>query len=302
MDELRAKGGKKASLVAIVANCFLTFFNILVGALSGSYGLVSEGAHTLSDVATSIIAYIGFRIGQKPADEEHRLGHGRAEAISGLIIVIFLVVVGFEIIMGAIEKIINPSLITIPDVFAAIMATFGIIVNLSISEYIIRIGKEIKSPAIVADGKHQRTDIFSSIAVLIGVVVSNMGYPILDPIVGLFIGFLIFKTAYEIGKENINNIMGKVPSQDFIKKIKKVADNSSPYAQNAHNIKVDYIGSYATVSLHIEMDGNMSLNESHELVHYIQRNIEKKIPEIKYVTIHACPIGLNYNHEQAIDK
>ena len=301
MNNVRNESGKKAAIVAIVANCIMTVLNITVGILSGSYGLVSEGAHTLSDVATSIIAFAGFKIGQKPADKEHPIGHGRAEAISGLLIVVFLAVVSYEIISGAIVKIYDPSLITIPDTFAAIMATIGIFVNYSISEYIIRIGKEIKSPAIVADGKHQKTDIFSSVAVLIGVVLSNMGFSILDPIVGLVIGFLILKTAYEIGKENIDNIMGKVPSQEFIQRIKNVAD-STPYAQNAHNIKVDYLGSYAVVSLHIEMDGNRTLDETHKIVHVIENNIIQEIPEVKFVNVHACPIGLTYDHEQEIEK
>ena len=302
MDELRNKGGKKAAIVAIVANCFLTILNIFVGIMSGSYALISEGAHTLSDVATSVITYIGFRIGQKPADDEHPLGHGRAEAISGLVIVLFLAMVAYEVMSGAVVKLMNPSLITTPDIYAALMAVFGIFINLLISNYIIKIGKEIKSPAIVADGKHQKTDIFSSIAVLFGVIVSNMGFPQLDPIVGLIIGFLILKTAYEIGKENLDNIMGKVPSERFINQIRKVANNSSPKVQNAHNIKVDYIGTYATVTLHIEMDGNMTLDESHEIVHIVQNNIITKIPEVKYVMVHACPIGLSYNHEQDIDK
>jgi cation diffusion facilitator family transporter len=301
MDEYRTKAGTKASLIAIVANCILTVLNITVGLMSGSYALVSEGAHTLSDVATSVIAFIGFKIGQKPADKEHPIGHGRAEAISGLIIVIFLVVVAYEIITGAIDKILRPELITVPDVYAAMMAFFGIVINYSISEYIIKIGKEIKSPAIIADGKHQKTDIFSSIAILIGVVVSNIGYPILDPIVGLIIGLLILKTAYEIAKENINNIMGKVPSQELINKIKIVADNT-PDAQNAHNIKVDYLGAYATVYLHIEVDGNMTLSESHKIVHAVENNILNEIPEVKSAMVHACPIGLEYNHEQKIDK
>ena len=156
MDELRSAGGKKAAKVAIIANCVLTVLNIAVGIMSGSYALVSEGAHTLSDVATSIIAYLGFVIGQKPADKEHPIGHGRAEAISGLVIVIFLAIVAYEIITGALDKIFNPGLITVPDIFAAIMATVGILVNLKISDYIISIGREINSPAIVADGKHQR--------------------------------------------------------------------------------------------------------------------------------------------------
>ena len=301
MDEIRNKHGQKAAVVAITANCILTVLNILVGIISRSYALVSEGAHTLSDVATSIIAFLGFKIGQKPADEDHPIGHGRAEAISGLVIVIFLFIVAYEIITGALDKIFNPQLITTPDIYAALMAVFGIFVNLIISEYIINIGKKIKSPAIVADGKHQKTDIFSSIAILVGVIFSNMGYPILDPIVGLFIGILILKTSWEIAKENINNIMGKIPSEELINNIKTVA-NKTPKAQGAHNVKVDYLGSYMTVYLHIELDGNMTLNETHEIAHNVENNILKKIPEAKYVMVHVCPIGLKYNHEQDIDK
>lgn len=301
MDEIRSKAGKKAAIVAIIANCFLTTFNITIGFMSGSYALMSEGAHTLSDIITTIVAYAGFRIGQKPADEEHPIGHGRAEAISGLIIVLFLAMVAYEIMSGAIEKILNPSLITVPDTFAAIMAVFGILINFSVSEYIISIGKEIKSPAIIADGQHQKTDIFSSVAVLLGVIVSNIGYPILDPFIGLVIGFLILKTAYDIGKTNLDNIMGKLPSQEFIDKIKEIADNTPP-AQEAHNIKVDYLGSYALVTLHVKLDGNLTLDETHKIVHQVQDNIIREIPEVKYAMVHACPIGVHYDHDQEIDK
>jgi cation diffusion facilitator family transporter len=117
MDEFRSKGGRKAATVAIIANVILTILNVAVGIISGSYGLISEGAHTLSDVATSIIAYVGFEIGQKPADKEHPIGHGRAEAISGLVIVVFLAIVSYEIITGAIDKLINPSLIAFSTLF-----------------------------------------------------------------------------------------------------------------------------------------------------------------------------------------
>lgn len=301
MDEFRQKGGKKAVILAISANCFLTVANILVGIFSGSYALVSEGAHTLSDIATSVIAYGGFHFGQKPADEDHPVGHGRAEAISGLVIVIFLIIIGWEILHGAVERIINPALITVPDTYAAIMATVGILVNLSVSNRIIEIGKEIKSPAIVADGQHQRTDIFSSIAILVGVVVSNIGFPILDPIIAVVISGLIFKTAIGVLIENINNIMGKVPSPEFIDEIKKVA-NSTNQAKNAHNIKVDYFGSYATVTLHMELDGNLKLYETHKIAHEVENNLVKRIQEVKYATVHTCPIGSDYNHEQEIDK
>lgn len=301
MDQFRDKGGKKAVIVAITANTFLTIFNIIVGVFSGSYALISEGAHTLSDIATSIIAFIGFKIGQKPADKEHPIGHGRAEAISGLVIVVFLTMVAYEILRGAIEKILNPALITTPEYYAALMAVVGICINYFVSSYLISLGKKINSPAIVADGQHQRVDIFSSIAILVGIVLADSGYPIFDPIIGLVIGILILKTAYNVGKDNINNIMGKVPSKDLIDTIEDVA-NEVKEVKGAHNIQVDYLGSYAIVSLHIELNGDMSLNESHKIAHLVQNKIQKEIKIVKSVTAHSCPVGLEYDHKQEIDK
>ena len=287
MDEFRTKGGTKAAIVGIGSNTFLTIFNIGIGIISGSYALISEGAHTLSDVATSIIAYLGFRIGQKPADEEHPLGHGRAEAIAGLIIVLFLTMVAYEIMTGAINKIVHPELITTPSYLAAVMALIGIGVNLCISRYIIALGKKIRSPAIVA--------------ILVGVFASNSGYSIIDPVIGLIIGLFVLKTAYTIGKENIDNIMGKIPSKELIKDIEKAA-TKTPQVLGAHNIKVEYLGSYSVVSLHIELDENMTLKESHKIVHRAQNNVLKKVPLVKSVTIHACPAGIEYDHKQEIDK
>ncbi len=300
MDKTRDNAGKKAAIIAISTNCLLTILNITVGYIGGSYALIAEGIHTFSDIMTSIISYAGFKIGQKPADEEHPRGHGRVEALSGLVIVLFLTILGYEIIETAIEKILNPSLIHVPDIYVALMAVFGIFFNFLISSYIIKIGKEINSPAIVADGQHQRTDIFSSIAILVGVVLANSGFPILDPIVGLIIGALILRTAYIVGKENIDNILGKVPDNEIMKKIEK-AVNKTPDAYVPHNIKVDNYGPYYIVNLHIKVDGNLSVNEAHKITHLVEQNI-LKIDNVKGVTVHACPLGLEYEHHQEIDK
>lgn len=296
MEEIRTKGGKKAAIVGIGANTLLTVLNLLVGLISGSYALISEGAHTLSDIATTIIAYTGFKIGQKPPDKEYPIGYGRAEAIAGLVITMFLVVIGYEITMGAIKKLQTPTLLTAPDSLAALMAIIGIIVNIIISTYIISLGKKINSPAIMADGQHQRADIYSSVAILIGVIIAKVGYPIFDPIIGLFIGLMIFKTAYRVGKENVENIMGKIPSQELIDEIECHA-NEIPKVKGAHNIRVDYLGSYAIVSLHIELDGTLTLYESHVITHDVEDNLVEKIELIKAVNVHACPHHCNNNNE-----
>ena len=287
-EEHRNKIGKRASMIAIGANCMLTVLNIAVGLMGGSYALVAEGTHTFSDIITSIIAYIGFKVAQKPADERFPEGYGRAEALSGLTIVIFLTFISFEIMDMAYHKLQDPSTITVPDNYVVIMAVFGIFINMIISRYIIRVGKKINSPAIVADGKHQQTDIYVSATVLVGIIVSKMGYPILDPIIGFFIGLVILITAYNIGKKNILHIMGFVPeNKEITEQIKKLAEEI-PNVSNAHNIKMDNFASYLIVKLHVHVDPDMTINEAYELSRQVEQNI-KKLPKIKTVTVKPCP-------------
>lgn len=299
--EDREKLGKRAVYVAIIGNLFLTIFNIAVGMMAGSYALISEGAHTFTDISTSIIAYIGFRIGSRPADEEHPLGHGRAEAIAGLLIVVFLAIVAYEIISGAIDRLFFGGAISIPEPIAVIMAIIGVFTHFSLSQYIIRLGERINSPAIIADGKHQRVDIFASLAILFGILIAQFGYPQLDPFIGFLIGLLILKTAFDVARENLNNIMGKVPSQDLVDRIIDVS-NSVDKVCGTHDVRVNYLGSYATVSLHVELPLDMSLDESHKIVHLVQNKIVDEIDVIHGVTVHACPVGLEYDHDQQLDE
>lgn len=288
MEHDRNKAGKKASMVAISANCILTVLNIAVGLMGGSYALVAEGIHTFTDIITSVIAYIGFKVGQKPADERFPEGYGRAEAIAGIIIVIFLVFIGFEIMDMAHHKFTGSAAIVAPDNYVVIMAIFGIFSNFIVSRYIIKIGMEINSPAIVADGRHQRADIFASFAVLIGLCVSKMGFPIFDPIIGFLIGILILKTAFDVAKENILNIMGFVPHNDeIVENIKAITDNT-PGASNAHNIMIDNFASYLIVNLHIQVDDNLTVLEAYKITRDVEKNISV-MPEIKSVSAKPCP-------------
>jgi cation diffusion facilitator family transporter len=298
---IRNKEGTKAAIAGIVGNIFLTIFNILLGIISGSFALIAEGAHTLSDITTSIIAYVGFKVAQKPPDKEHPLGHGRAEAIAGLIIVIFLAFVAYEILTEAIFKLVFGGNFHVPSYIAGVMALIGLFINIMISRYQISIGKKIHSPAIIADGKHQQTDILSCIAILISVILSNFGFPFIDPVVGLIIGVFILKAAYEVGRDNINNIMGKVPSQDIIKQIEDIG-KSIHNVCGFHNVVINYFGSYATLSLHIEVNPKLSLYEAHNIVHYTEEKIIEEIDIIQYVVGHVCPLGEEYPNKEHSQK
>jgi cation diffusion facilitator family transporter len=292
--DLRARAGRKASFIAIFGNIFLTFFNFLVGFLSGSTALVAEGAHTLSDVITSILAYVGFRIGMKPADEKHQYGHGPAESIVGLIIVVFLGIVAFEILLGAYDKLLMGKNLAAPDLTAAIMALIGIFINYAMTTYLIKTGKKINSPVIIADGRHQSVDIFSCAAILVGVIGARLGFTILDPLVAIFIAILVIKTAFQVARDNINAIMGKLSDPKLVEDLKSSA-LSLENVKGVHDVKINNMGPYASAELHIELDKNLNLQESHQIAHEVEQLIIKNIDSIKMVNVHTCPVENDNN-------
>jgi cation diffusion facilitator family transporter len=287
----RAKLGKKAAYTGIIGNILLTISNFTIGITAGSVALVAEAAHTLSDILTSIITFIGFKVGMKPADLEHPYGHGRAEAIAGLIIVLFLGIIAYEILSEAYKKLF--IITTPPDYLAAAMALVGIIANSIMTHYMMSIGEKINSPAIIADAQHQKIDILSCTLILVGVIGSNLGLKFLDPLVAILIAIIVLKTAFDVGRENINNIMGKVPSRSIMAEIRRSA-MSIKGVMGIHNVRINYFGPYAAVDLHIEVDGDMNLREAHCLAHKVEKKIIEDIDLIRIVNVHTCPFNEKY--------
>ncbi|BDH79790.1 cation transporter [Methanothermobacter tenebrarum] len=290
MDD-RAKLGKKAAYTGIIGNILLTISNFTIGITAGSVALVAEAAHTLSDILTSIITFIGFKVGMKPADLEHPYGHGRAEAIAGLIIVLFLGIIAYEILSEAYKKLF--IITTPPDYLAAAMALVGIIANSIMTHYMMSIGEKINSPAIIADAQHQKIDILSCTLILVGVIGSNLGLKFLDPLVAILIAIIVLKTTFDVGRENINNIMGKVPSRSIMAEIRRSA-MSIKGVMGIHNVRINYFGPYAAVDLHIEVDGDMNLREAHCLAHKVEKKIIEDIDLIRIVNVHTCPFNEKY--------
>ena len=287
--EIRNKIGQRTVTFSVSGKIVLTILNFVIGTLSGSTALVAESAHTFSDIFTSAIAFIGFKIGLKPADEDHPYGHGKAEPLAGLLIVIFLVLISYEIFLEVFQKLaLGPSL-TPPGILAAVMALIGIGANFAMSSYSLKMGKKISSPAIIADSKHQRVDIYACVAVFIGIIGSRMGYPILDPLVGGFVGILILKTAFDVALENIDHIMGKVPSEEVLNDIESAA-LSVDGIYGVHDIKINDMGPYATAELHVEVKSDLIIKEAHKLAHIVEKTIIDKVNIITTVTVHVCPL------------
>lgn len=286
--EDRKKMGRRAAYVGIAGNIGLTTFNFIVGILSGSTALIAEAAHTFSDILTSIITFIGFRIGLKPPDVHHPYGHGRAEPLAGLIVTVFLGIIAYEIFVEVYRKLFFEGPLTPPDTIAAVMALVGVVVNFTMTRYIMKTGKKINSPAIIADAQHQKIDIFSSAAIFAGVIGARLGFPILDIFVALFIAVMVLKTAFDVGKENINNILGTVPSKEILDNIKSAA-LSVEGTYGVHDVKINYMGPYASVELHVEVEDNLTLRDAHNIAHHVEKNIIEKIDVITMAVVHVCP-------------
>ena len=286
----REKSGRKAIIVGISGNAILVIFNFIVGTLSGSTALIAESAHTFSDILDSSIAFIGFKIGLKPPDIEHPYGYGRAESLAGLITVIFLFIIAFEILSEVYQKLLMGGGLAPPGWTAAIMALVGIIINFTMTNYMTKTGRKINSPAIIADAKHQRVDIFTCIAIFAGVVGSQLGMPILDPLVALFIVVLVLKTAFDVAKDNVNNILGKIPSEVILNDIKAAALSVNG-TSGIHDIKVNYTGPYASVDVHIEVDPVLSLIEAHEISTQVEKRIIDQVDIVTIVNVHVCITG-----------
>ena len=218
--------------------------------------------------------------------------------MAGLLIVIFLVVISYEIFLEVFHKLALGSSLTPPGIIAAVMALIGIGANFAMSSYSLKMGKKINSPAIIADSKHQKVDIYACAAVFIGILGSRMGYPILDPLVGGFVGLLILKTAFDVALENIDHIMGKVPSEEIINDIESAA-LSVDGIYGVHDIKINDMGPYATAELHVEVKNDLIIKEAHRLAHKVEKVIINKVNIVTTVTVHVCP--LNDDDEECLD-
>ncbi len=287
----RFKRGEEASLIGVAGNLVLTALKLFIGIVSGSTAVMADAIHTFSDVLVSIITFIGIRISKKPADEEHPYGHYDAEAIAGLFSSIALVLLGFELIKYAYIAFLNPAHEIKYTAIYAVILTF--IIKEPMARYTLRVAKEIKSPALEADGQNHRSDIYSSIAVLAAIVGSFLGFTFLDPIVGIAIAIIILWIGIKIGMRNINILMGRVPSGKFVKLIESRAKSIKGVAY-VHKVKVHSLGAFMNVELHVCVSEDISLADAHGIAHMVQKEIVASIPEVVSALVHVEPLDRHH--------
>jgi len=291
---VRAKYGYLEATVSIIGNVILFLIKLLLGIFINSIALIADSVHSLSDVGTSGVVIYGFKVSKKPPDESHPYGHGRMEYIATIIIATLLIVVGFGFIEYSAERIIDPQELLNQDYIfiIGIIIIITAVVKELMAEYSILIGKKIKSDILVADAWHHRSDAISSVAVGIGIIGTTYGYPILDPIFGIIVSFIIIYVGIEIIKSSANVLMGHAPDEALVQDVKKLVTTIKG-VRGINKVKIHDYGVTKVVSLRVNVENNLRLDDAHEIADRIEKKIRNKM---NYTTIvHLEPEEISTN-------
>ena len=273
--------------VILILNIIVAVSKIVMGNISKSSAMSADGFASLADGLSNVIAIVGVYLASKPEDEDHQYGHGKIEIITGLIIGLFLLYAGFNVVMEAIGKIKNPVDINISPLSLLVML-FTLVINIIVAYYEYKKGNELNSPILIADSLHTKSDIFVTVGVIIALILIRLGMPyILDPVASFVVSLMIFYAAYNVFKENINILIDVKIVDD--KEVKNLVMTEYPCVKEMHKIRSRGTKNNIFMDMHIQVDPKMTVEESHRLMHNIERTIQKNIEENAHVIIHIEP-------------
>jgi len=288
-DECRAKVGMLEGGTSIAVNGGLFLVKAALGFMIGSLSLVADAFHTLSDVLTSLVIFVAFKISKKEPDEGHPFGHGRMESVATLIVAVLLIIAGVEFFHSAVSRILHPK--TFNASWIVILVVFAtVVVKEALAQFSRGLGRAVNSMALEADFWHHRMDAISSLFVIIALVGQRFGFSRLDGIAGILVAVLVAYTGWDIAKRGIDEILGTRPDPDFVLKIKK-AVKEFPNVYDIHDMVIHKYGNKIILSFHIEIPDSLSFKEAHNIADRVEKSINEKFNT--FSTIHVDPVNLN---------
>ncbi|HBF6815641.1 cation transporter, partial [Clostridioides difficile] len=274
---------KQVLWIILFANFAVALLKIIIGNQIKSYSMTADGFHSLSDGASNIVGLIGIFFASKPKDKNHPYGHKKFEIITSLFISGMLFVIAIKIILSAVLRIANPVVpaITIESLIALIITLF---INIFVCMYEYRIGTKLNSYVLISDSLHTRSDIFVSLGVLVTLVGVKLGFPvIIESIVPIIISAFIIYSAYGIFRPSIGILVDRVAvDEDYIKEI--VFEFNE--VRDVHNIRSRGSKSSIYIDMHVMVDPFISVEQSHDLTHKIEKQIQEEINENAQVIVH----------------
>ena len=294
-EEQRVKGIYRVTIIGSVVNLLLVVCKFVAGFLGRSTAVVADAVHSLSDLITDIVVLVFVRISGKPADDDHDYGHGKYETLATAIIGIALFAVGVGILVESIEKIVavvNGVVLPRPSLLAVIVTLLSVVSKEALYWYTIKMGRKYNSQAVVANGWHHRSDAFSSVGVLIGIVgamVLGDKWSVLDPIAAAVVSVFIVKVAIDLVKPCVDELLERSLPNDIEQQIEQTI-LSVDGVTSPHHLRTRRIGNNYAIEVHIRMDGNLTLHEAHRITSAVERRLKEQFGEGTHVGIHTEPI------------
>jgi len=285
LKDLQKNRGVRVIAVGAVANLALAVLKIAGGIVGRSTAMIADGIHSLSDLLTDGIVLFTYKIGQLPADENHPYGHGRAETIGATLVGAVIIVAGFGLAYHAWE-IISSGQFHTPSLPAAGAAVISIVVNEILFRYTRSAGEQTKSPSLIANAWHHRSDAISSIAALIGISGAMAGVPIMDPIAAIIVSIMIAKVGYNIAFSGLSDLMDTALGEEETRRIETMI-NGLPGVVQTHNLRTRRIGGEVLMDVHILVDHEASVTEGHQIAETVRRELIREIEDIQDVLVHV---------------
>ena len=282
--------GRVAGIVGIICNLLLSAMKFVIGSVTNSVSITADATNNMTDAGSSIVTLIGFRLSEKPADEDHPYGHARIEYITGLIISFLILHIGFDILTESFDKILHPEESVFSWVTIVILAV-SIFGKLWLASFNKTLGRKIKSKALEATAADSRNDVISTAAVLVATVISHFTGFNLDGYMGVCVAVFIIISGIGLVKETVGPLLGQAPSKEMYEMIEsKILTYEN--VLGVHDLMVHSYGpgSYFA-SAHIEMDAKMDVLVCHDVMDTIERDFKSE--DNIHIVVHLDPTVLD---------
>lgn len=273
--------------ISISINILLFALKYWAGIVSKSIAIVADAWHTLSDSISSIIVLVGVKISNKPADKKHPFGHGRAELIASVIIGVILAIIGFDFLINSIKKLTNKEH-AVYGLLAIAVTIVSVILKELLAQYSFWAGKKTGMKSLKADAWHHRSDAISSIIILAGIFLNKYFWWV-DGVLGVLVTIFIFYAAYEILKDGISPLVGEVPDQELINRIKVLSQKIAGKDVNIHHVHIHKYGNHTEITFHIKLPKEYLFEKVHSIATDIELGIKDELN--MDATIHTEPLN-----------
>lgn len=260
----RASATSRSTWVSVVVNILLSTTQIVIGTLAKSQGLIADGIHSLSDLVADFVVLFASHHSKKDADEDHPYGHHRYENAASMMLGGLLLAVGVGMIWSAFLKLQNPE--SIPQVasIALWVAGIALVAKELLFRYMLAVAKKVKSSMLIANAWHARSDAASSFVVGLGIIGNLAGYPILDPIAALIVGFMITRMGWEFSWEAINDLMDRGIDEAEVAAIRQTL-LQTPGVDGVHDLRTRKMGDMVVVDAHLEVNASLTVEVGHDI-------------------------------------